>query len=189
MLFRLLTTISVLALPILASATEYRTVEHPRQECWNEQAPMQSAGAGYGGTLIGGIAGGLLGNQVGGGNGKTLATAVGAVTGALVGDRMSSNSPSYRTIQRCKTVMDYEQVPVYREPVQVIRQPAQVYQEPVRIFQQPVYVYQQPVRVVGQPRAIEERVYYVEPEERHYRREHWKHHEHEHEHEHEHDED
>jgi uncharacterized protein YcfJ len=101
MLIRLLTTISVLALPILSSATESWTVEHPRQECWNEQVPVQSAGAGYGGTIIGGIAGGLLGNQVVGGNGRTLATAVGAVTGAVVGDRISSNSPGYRTVQLC----------------------------------------------------------------------------------------
>ena len=135
MLIRLLTTISVVALPILGNATEYQTVDHPRQECWNEQVPTQSIGAEYGGTIIGGIAGGLLGNQVGSGNGRTLATAVGAVTGAVVGDRMSSNSISYKTVQRCKIVMDYEQVPTYREPAQKVRQPVQAYQEPVRVIQ------------------------------------------------------
>src|SRR5438445_13624735 len=101
MLNRILSTIAVLALPLAAYATEYRTAEHPRQECWNEQVPLQSAGSGYGGAILGGIAGGILGNQVGGGNGKTVATAVGAVTGAVVGDRMSSGSPGYRMVQRC----------------------------------------------------------------------------------------
>jgi uncharacterized protein YcfJ len=126
MLKKILSTIAVLLLPLAAFATEYRTVDTPRQECWNEQVPVQSAGSGYGGAVIGGIAGGLLGNQVGGGNGKTVATAVGAATGAVVGDRMSSNSPGYRSVQRCRTVIDHRQVAVYRQPVQVIRQPVQI---------------------------------------------------------------
>jgi uncharacterized protein YcfJ len=64
MLIRLIAAIGVLALPLVAAATEYRTVEHPRQECWNEQVQVQSAGAGYGGTIIGGLAGGLLGSLI-----------------------------------------------------------------------------------------------------------------------------
>lgn len=120
MLNKLLSAIAILALPVAAHSTEYRTVEHPRQECWNEQVPPQSAGFGYGGAIIGGIAGGILGNQVGGGNGKTVATALGAVTGAVAGDRMSSGSPGYRTIQRCHTVIDREQVAVESQPVRVV---------------------------------------------------------------------
>ncbi|MDB5763937.1 MAG: glycine zipper protein [Herminiimonas sp.] len=149
MLRQAFSTLALLALPLLASATEYRTVEHPRQECWNERVPVQSVDSGYGGAIIGGLAGGILGNQVGGGNGKTVATAVGAMTGALVGDRMSSGSPSYRMVQRCRTVMDYEQVPVVRE-------------------QAPVWVVREPVQVVEQP------VYYIEREEEHHHREHWR---------------
>jgi uncharacterized protein YcfJ len=49
-----------------------------------EQVPVQSAGSNYGGTIIGGVAGGILGNQVGGGNEKSIAPAVGAVT--VIGD-------------------------------------------------------------------------------------------------------
>lgn len=180
MLIRLVATIAVLSLPLIAGATEYRTVEHPRQECWNEQVQVQSAGAVYGGTIIGGLAGGLLGNQVGGGNGRTVATAVGAVTGAVVGDRMTSGYPSYRMVQRCKTVIDHEQVPVYREPFQVIRQSVQMYQEPVRVIRQPVHVHQEPVRIIRQPVAVKEHAYYSEPDERYYRHKHWKHHRHEH---------
>lgn len=114
------------AMPVMAVATEYQIVERPRQECWNEQVPVQAGGQGYGGAIIGGIAGGILGNQVGGGNGKTVATAVGAATGAVVGDRMaaqgSSQGTSYQTVQRCKTVVERVRVPVEREYVPVERE-------------------------------------------------------------------
>ena len=53
------------------------------------------------GTVIGGVVGGVVGNQVGGGNGKTAATAVGVVGGAIVGhelekNRSNANPDSYR---------------------------------------------------------------------------------------------
>lgn len=97
----------VVALPAAAFATEYQTIERPRQECWNEQVQVQQRGDDTGGAIIGGIAGGLLGNQVGRGNGRAAATAVGAITGAMVGERMSSQ-PGYYTqnVQRCRTVID-----------------------------------------------------------------------------------
>lgn len=116
MLNKILSICVILAVPMAVAATEYQVVERPRQECWNEQVPVQSGGQGYGGAIVGGIAGGVLGNQVGGGNGKTIATAVGAATGAVVGDRIanqgSSGSTSYKTVQRCRTVVDEVQVPV-----------------------------------------------------------------------------
>jgi uncharacterized protein YcfJ len=112
MLNKVLGAIAIIALPIAAYATEYRTVERPRQECWNEQVPVRSSD--YTGAIVGGVAGGILGNQVGGGNGKTVATAVGAATGAVVGDRMASGGANsgYRNVQRCRTVIDRELVPV-----------------------------------------------------------------------------
>ncbi len=139
-----------LALPAAAFATEYQTVERPRQECWNEQVQLPERGNDAGGAIIGGIAGGLLGNQVGHGNGRTAATAVGAIAGAMVGERISSQ-PGYYTqnVQRCRTVVDRVQVPVEEEPVQVW------------VEEQPVYV----------PRA---EYYYVHAGEREYR-EHWGH--------------
>lgn len=161
MLIKVSSALALLALPLAVLATEYRTEERPRQECWNEQVPVQSAGSNYGGVLVGGIAGGILGNQVGGGNGKTIATAVGAMTGAVVGDRMSSGAPAYQTVRRCRTVYDQVQV-----PVPVVR-------EPVRVIREPVYVVEQPV-------------YYIDQEDEH--REHWRRHRHEHRH-HEHDDD
>jgi len=151
---KILAMLALLVLPLASYATEYRTVEQPRQECWNERVPVQSAENGYGGAIIGGIAGGVLGHQVGRGNGKTVATAVGAAAGALVGDRMASGYAGERMVQRCRTVVDYQQVPVYREPVQIIRQPVQVIQPAP--------------------------VYYVEPDGYYYHRRYWKHHRHEH---------
>ncbi|WP_052451996.1 glycine zipper 2TM domain-containing protein [Noviherbaspirillum autotrophicum] len=119
MLRKLLSTGVIAVLPLMAAASEYQIVERPRQECWNEQVPVQSGGQGYGGAIVGGIAGGLLGNQVGGGNGKTVATAVGAATGAVVGDRMagqgSAQGTSYQTVQRCRTVTERVRVPVEHE--------------------------------------------------------------------------
>lgn len=160
MLTRILSTLAVVTLPLVAGATEYQTVERPRQECWNEQVPVQTASPDYGGAIIGGIAGGLLGNQVGGGNGKTVATAVGAMTGAVVGDRMSARGPSYQTqtVRRCRTVVDQVQVPVVREQV------------PVYVEPRPVVVRPRPVVVVEQP------VYYIQREERWPRERHGRHH-------------
>lgn len=135
--------IAALAFPLAASATEYRIVERPRQECWNEQVPVQTrSGGGYGGAIVGGIAGGILGNQVGGGNGKTIATAVGAMTGAMVGDRMSGgavSTVSYQTVQRCRTVMEQVQVPVVYQQVEVIR-PAPVVERRVYVVEDEYYV-------------------------------------------------
>ena len=41
-------------------------------------------------ALLGAVVGGVAGHQIGGGTGKTAATAVGAVGGAVVGDRIAS---------------------------------------------------------------------------------------------------
>ncbi|WP_082584271.1 glycine zipper 2TM domain-containing protein [Noviherbaspirillum sp. Root189] len=162
----ILGAVALLTLPFAASATEYRIVERPRQECWQEQVPVQAAGNDYGGAIVGGIAGGILGNQVGGGSGKTIATAVGAMTGAVVGDRMSSRSVQYQNVERCQTVVEQVRVPAYEQPPQVYRQPVQVQSAPVYIMPEPM--------VVDSP------VYYVDegPYRRHGGRGHWKHHRH-----------
>jgi uncharacterized protein YcfJ len=111
-------------------------VERPRQECWNEQVPVRSSD--YTGAIVGGVAGGVIGNQIGGGNGKTVATAVGAATGAVVGDRMSNGSAvSYRTEQRCRTVIERHQVPVVQPVVRPVVQP--VYVQPVPVHTERVY--------------------------------------------------
>jgi uncharacterized protein YcfJ len=156
-----------LASPVAASATEYQTVERPRQECWNEQVPVQTRSGDYGGAIVGGIAGGILGNQVGGGNGRTVATAVGAMTGAVVGDRMSGggvNTVSYQTVQRCRTVVDHVQVPVVYQRVEVVR---------------PVPVVERRVEVIRPVPVVEERHVYVVEDKHYYKHKHkHKHHHH-----------
>ena len=130
MILKILSGIAFIALPLIATATEYQTIERPRQQCWREQVAVQRPGSGYGGAVIGGIAGGLLGNQIGGGNGRAVASAIGAATGAFAGDRVAGRYPpstSYQTVQRCKTVIDYVRVPVVYEPVPVY-EAAPVYQ-------------------------------------------------------------
>lgn len=44
-----------------------------------------------GGALLGALVGGVLGNQVGDGRGRTAATGVGAIGGAVVGNRLEQN--------------------------------------------------------------------------------------------------
>jgi uncharacterized protein YcfJ len=118
MTIKFISTIAVFVFPAVAFATEYQTVERPRQQCWNEQVQVQPR-SGYGGAIVGGIAGGLLGNQVGRGNGRTVATAVGAMTGAMVGDRLSSGA-NFTTVRRCRTILDRVQLPVYEESPDIL---------------------------------------------------------------------
>lgn len=124
----------MMAAPFAARATQYQVVEKPRQECWNEQVAVQGGGADYSGAVIGGLAGGLLGHTVGGGNGRNAATAVGAVTGALIGDRGWGNQGGVQTVQKCRTVMDRISVPV-----------AEYYVPPPVVVQQQYYPAPQPV--------------------------------------------
>lgn len=132
MIYRIFSGIAFIAMPLIVNATQYQTIERPRQQCWNEQVAVQSAGSGYGGAVIGGIAGGLLGNQIGGGNGRAAATVIGAATGAIAGDRVAGRTPtapSYQTVQRCRTVIDHVRVPIVYEQVPVY-EAAPIYQYP-----------------------------------------------------------
>jgi uncharacterized protein YcfJ len=98
---------------------QYETVTVPRQQCssqWiNESRRIEDRG-GYGGAVIGGVAGALLGNQVGKGHGREAATALGAVVGAFTGDRVSNGErrgERYeqvpRQVQSCQTVNELQQ--------------------------------------------------------------------------------
>ncbi|HMN22820.1 MAG TPA: glycine zipper 2TM domain-containing protein [Ottowia sp.] len=49
------------------------------------------ASQGVGGAVVGGVVGGLAGHQIGGGSGRTAATIVGAVGGALIGNALERN--------------------------------------------------------------------------------------------------
>jgi outer membrane lipoprotein SlyB len=54
----------------------------------------QSSGAptSGGGAVAGGVVGGVLGHQIGSGNGRTAATALGVVGGALLGNSIEANN-------------------------------------------------------------------------------------------------
>ena len=108
---------------VLAAEPNYRQVriEEPRRECWDERVvyedrdnePWLSNGAA--GAIVGAVIGGVAGHQVGGGRGKDAATAVGAILGAGVGQRVAVNNQRrpYESSQRvgyeerCETITDY----------------------------------------------------------------------------------
>ena len=76
---------------------------------------------GYLGTIGGGVVGGLLGNQVGGGSGKTAATVVGVIGGALAGRAIEGNvnrSAHYEVLVRLQNggtqTVAFETDPGYR---------------------------------------------------------------------------
>jgi len=95
---------------------QFRSVNHPHQECWTEQVSAPVAPPhNYGGTILGTIAGGLLGSAVGHGGGRDAAIGIGAATGAVVGDRVGNEgvSAGYQTqdVQHCRQIDSFVQEP------------------------------------------------------------------------------
>lgn len=98
---------------------QYESISVPRQHCthgWLQDEHRVESDRGYGGAVIGGVAGAVLGNQVGQGNGRTAATALGAVVGAFAGDRVAHgghrghrHEPVPRPVQTCRTVDEWQQ--------------------------------------------------------------------------------
>lgn len=123
--FRLLSVgASVLALATLtacvAPAPVYQTSRYPYQappQPYAVAAPApyieygrvanievlrsQTAGTGTsgGGAVAGGVVGGVLGNQIGRGNGRTAATVLGVVGGALLGNGIEANNNGPRAYE------------------------------------------------------------------------------------------
>jgi outer membrane lipoprotein SlyB len=56
-------------------------------------------GTSGGGAVAGGLVGGVVGNQFGRGNGRTAATVLGLVGGALLGNTIESNNNGPRTYE------------------------------------------------------------------------------------------
>ena len=77
--------------PVVATHVSYGRIiaEHP--------VTMQQTASGdrIGGALVGGLAGAIIGNQFGGGTGKDLMTGAGAVTGAVIGGNLASQTRTY----------------------------------------------------------------------------------------------
>ena len=93
---------------VISSTPVIQQVAIPRQVCTIEQVAVQPTKSGAG-ALMGGIAGGAMGNAVGDGSGRTAATLLGIVGGAILGDRIEG-SPAAQTqnVQRCSTQNFYE---------------------------------------------------------------------------------
>ncbi len=93
---------------VLSSTAVIQQVGVPRQVCTTDQVTVQPSKSGAG-AAMGAIAGGALGNAVGDGSGRTIATILGFVGGAMLGDRIEG-APAAQTqnVQRCSTQTFYE---------------------------------------------------------------------------------
>jgi uncharacterized protein YcfJ len=94
---------------VLSSTPVIQQVAVPRQVCSNQPVAVQQPNSGAG-AVVGGLAGGVIGNQIGGGSGRAAATALGVIGGALLGNRVESNTnqPQMANVAQCSTQTFYE---------------------------------------------------------------------------------
>jgi len=93
---------------VISSTPVIQQVAVPRQVCTNAQVATQGQKSGAG-ALMGAIAGGTVGNNVGGGSGRTAATMLGVLGGAILGDKVEgAPAPEVRTVQTCTNQVFYE---------------------------------------------------------------------------------
>jgi uncharacterized protein YcfJ len=93
---------------VISSTPLIQQVAVPRQVCTNTQVATQSQKSGAG-ALMGAIAGGAVGNNVGAGSGRTAATMLGVLGGAILGDKVEgAPPPEVRTVQNCTNQVFYE---------------------------------------------------------------------------------
>ena len=94
---------------VISSTPVVTQVATPRQVCSQGQVLMATPKSGAG-ALLGAAAGGAIGHQIGGGTGRTLATAVGVIGGAVVGDSFEAAPPPVvQTVNSCTQQIGYEQ--------------------------------------------------------------------------------
>lgn len=93
---------------VISATPIIQQVSTPRKVCTTEQVSVQQPKSGAG-AVMGAIAGGAMGNAVGGGSGRTAATVIGLVGGAMIGDRIEGSSPNQvQDVQRCESQNFYE---------------------------------------------------------------------------------
>ena len=93
---------------VISSTPVIQQVAVPRQVCTNTQVATQGQRSGAG-ALMGAIAGGTVGNNVGAGSGRTAATMLGVLGGAILGDKVEgAPAPEVRTVQSCTNQIFYE---------------------------------------------------------------------------------
>lgn len=113
LLLSMLASASVMAVAqergrVLSSTPVMEQIAVPRQVCGNETVHTGPRTTG-GGAILGAIAGGAAGNAVGKGSGRTAATALGLIGGAVLGNQIEGNGrPEYQNVQRCSTQTAYE---------------------------------------------------------------------------------
>lgn len=93
---------------VISSTPIMQQVSTTRQVCQDEavtgSGPKSGAGA-----LMGGIAGGAVGNAIGAGGGRTAATVLGLVGGAMLGNRIEGDAPpETQYVKRCYPQTVYE---------------------------------------------------------------------------------
>jgi uncharacterized protein YcfJ len=93
---------------VISSTPVIQQVAVPRQVCTDQEVLVQEPKSG-GGALLGAIAGGAAGNAIGNGGGRTAATVIGLIGGAMLGDRIEGQ-PQARTelVRNCGTQTQYE---------------------------------------------------------------------------------
>jgi uncharacterized protein YcfJ len=93
---------------VISATPILQQVSVPRQVCSTEQVAVQQPKSG-GGAILGAIAGGAMGNAVGGGSGKTAATMLGLIGGAVVGNNLEgAPTAQVQDVQRCTTQTFFE---------------------------------------------------------------------------------
>lgn len=92
---------------VISSTPVVQQVAVPRQVCSNQavvtEAPRSGAGA-----LLGAVVGGALGNGIGNGSGRTVATMLGVVGGAVLGNNLEGSNSQVQNMQQCGTQTTYE---------------------------------------------------------------------------------
>jgi uncharacterized protein YcfJ len=93
---------------VISSTPVLEQVGVPHNVCSVEQVAVQQRKSGAG-AIMGAIAGGAMGNAIGQGGGRTVATMVGLMGGAILGDHIEgAPATQYQNVQRCTTQITYE---------------------------------------------------------------------------------
>ncbi len=96
---------------VLSIQPQYSRVETPRQVCEVEpQREVREGERGYGGSVLGGLAGAAIGSRFGNGQGRAATTIAGAIGGAIIGDRVQNSEVREEPRRRCHTEYDSREV-------------------------------------------------------------------------------
>lgn len=95
---------------VISSTPVVQQVAVPRQVCTNQPVVTSSAPSGAG-ALLGAVAGGAAGNAIGNGGGRTVATMLGLMGGAILGNNIEGSNSQVQNVQQCTTQTYYENQP------------------------------------------------------------------------------